>query len=817
MFSRSSQFDKYLEKATSQLLLEPDWDSVLQICDSIRQGDVTPKNAVSGIKRKITADNPHVALFALQVLESCVKNCGGVIHQEIATKEMMEFLKDQVKARQDPVKAKILELIQVWSHAFRNEPVYKVVQDTFHLMKMEGYTFPALKEADAMFTAEKAPEWKEGDVCNRCRTKFGTFNRQHHCRNCGEVFCSKCSSKNSIIPKFGIEREVRVCDSCYDSINKPSSKKSEGGEDDLPAEYLASPLSKQSQVPQQKSEQEIQEEEELQLAIALSQSEHENKEKERSRLRKNYGLYSGSTNERPVSPATEPKAPTATVSAPMIDTADMDPELARYLNRNYWQQRSEENKNQAPTTQPSAPVVAAEPKISGGKVLESYQNGESEDDQEQFLRALQSSLEIFVNRMRSNSQRGRSIANDSSVQSLFSVISNMHPQLMKYTQEQEDLRAHYESLQDKLAQLRDAREALNALRDEHREKKRREMEELERQRQIQMAQKLEIMRQKKHEYLEMQRQLALQRLQEQEREMQMRFEQQKHLTQMRQYQNYGYPQVPQQYGHVPQVGGMMPPGPGMMQQGMPPLQQGMPPVQLQAGIPPGASQAFSPGGSLDGSPVHQLHQQPQNYAHQGGMVPAGASNMGVAPGSMAQGPMSQGSMGGAPTQQVSSQQMYSQPGSQPGYSQAGAPYQAMASTLPTASMSGTYQDPNMTGQNYQQQPLQYNPTTSPPNSLPSQGGMVVNPGYTAPPTQNMDYQAFNMQGMASALPTQTQQQMYNAPQQPQYVGGAPAHHPQGHYQQPGVPPPQMAQGGQAAPSQGPPPVQQAEGELISFD
>lgn len=72
--------------------------------------------------------------------------------------------------------------------------------------------------------------------------------------------------------------------------------------------------------------------------------------------------------------------------------------------------------------------------------LQAYQNGADEGDQEQFLRALQSSLEIFVNRMKSNSQRGRSIANDSSVQSLFTVISNMHPQLMKYTQEQEDMR-----------------------------------------------------------------------------------------------------------------------------------------------------------------------------------------------------------------------------------------------------------------------------------------------------------------------------------------------------------------------------------------
>ena len=57
--------------------------------------------------------------------------------------------------------------------------------------------------------------------------------------------------------------------------------------------------------------------------------------------------------------------------------------------------------------------------------------------------------------------------------------------------------AHYESLQDKLAQLKDARDALNVLREEHREKRRREQEELERIRQIQMAQKLEVLRQKK--------------------------------------------------------------------------------------------------------------------------------------------------------------------------------------------------------------------------------------------------------------------------------------------------------------------------------
>jgi len=43
-----------------------------------------------------------------------------------------------VQKRPDPIKAKVVELIQVWSHAFRNEPAYKVVQDTFSDMKREG-------------------------------------------------------------------------------------------------------------------------------------------------------------------------------------------------------------------------------------------------------------------------------------------------------------------------------------------------------------------------------------------------------------------------------------------------------------------------------------------------------------------------------------------------------------------------------------------------------------------------------------------------------------------------------------------------------
>ena len=62
-------------------------------------------------------------------------------------------------------------------------------------------------------------------------------------------------------------------------ICQQQKKKTEG---DLPAEYLASPLSKQQQKPPKKTEEEIKEEEELQLAIAISQSEAEKGNKKKT-------------------------------------------------------------------------------------------------------------------------------------------------------------------------------------------------------------------------------------------------------------------------------------------------------------------------------------------------------------------------------------------------------------------------------------------------------------------------------------------------------------------------------------------------------
>ena len=71
----------------------------------------------------------------------------------------------------------------------------------------------------------------------------------------------------------------------------------------------------------------------------------------------------------------------------------------------------------------------------------------NDEDLDEFVTTLRTQLEIFVNRMKSNSSRGRSITNDSSVQTLFMNTMAMHSKLLKHIQDQEDKRVHYEGLQ----------------------------------------------------------------------------------------------------------------------------------------------------------------------------------------------------------------------------------------------------------------------------------------------------------------------------------------------------------------------------------
>nr|XP_033806537.1 lateral signaling target protein 2 homolog isoform X2 [Geotrypetes seraphini] len=65
---------------------------------------------------------------------------------------------------------------------------------------------------------EDLPDWVPDDACSyctACKAPFTVIRRKHHCRSCGKIFCSRCSSHSAPLPRYGQMKPVRVCTHCY--------------------------------------------------------------------------------------------------------------------------------------------------------------------------------------------------------------------------------------------------------------------------------------------------------------------------------------------------------------------------------------------------------------------------------------------------------------------------------------------------------------------------------------------------------------------------------------------------------------------------
>ena len=58
------------------------------------------------------------------------------------------------------------------------------------------------------------PSFSKSSLCSQCQARFGFSRFRHHCRNCGESFCGKDSTKRRCLPHFGCHTPLRVCNSC---------------------------------------------------------------------------------------------------------------------------------------------------------------------------------------------------------------------------------------------------------------------------------------------------------------------------------------------------------------------------------------------------------------------------------------------------------------------------------------------------------------------------------------------------------------------------------------------------------------------------
>ncbi|KAM9834714.1 RUN and FYVE domain-containing protein 1 isoform X1 [Syngnathus typhle] len=86
-------------------------------------------------------------------------------------------------------------------------------------LKMEDF-----KEVNKALKGHAWLKDDEATQCKQCQKEFSISRRKHHCRNCGDIYCSTCSSNELALPSY--PRPVRVCDMCHSLLLQRNSSKS---------------------------------------------------------------------------------------------------------------------------------------------------------------------------------------------------------------------------------------------------------------------------------------------------------------------------------------------------------------------------------------------------------------------------------------------------------------------------------------------------------------------------------------------------------------------------------------------------------------
>ncbi|XP_031118833.1 TOM1-like protein 9 isoform X1 [Ipomoea triloba] len=215
-----------VERATSDMLIGPDWAMNIEICDICNHDPAQAKDIVKGIKKRLGSKNSKVQLLALTLLETIVKNCGDIVHMHVAEKDVLHEMVKIVKKKPDfHVKEKILSLIDTWQEAFggaraRHPQYFAAYQE---LLRM-GAVFPQRSERSApVFTPPQShplasypqnvrnPESREDAAETSTEAEFPTLSLSE-IQNARGIMDVLAEMLNALDPgnKEGLKQEVIV-------------------------------------------------------------------------------------------------------------------------------------------------------------------------------------------------------------------------------------------------------------------------------------------------------------------------------------------------------------------------------------------------------------------------------------------------------------------------------------------------------------------------------------------------------------------------------------------------------------------------------
>ncbi|KXS09207.1 hypothetical protein M427DRAFT_64587 [Gonapodya prolifera JEL478] len=133
-----------VNKATDENNTSEDWNSILDIADRVKSTDAA-RSAVSALIARVQHRSSSVVLSSITVADALIKNCGVVLHREIASRAFLDALKTRLADRtlHESARNKILESIQSWANSMKSDPSLGYVQETYRNLMAQGHRFPS--------------------------------------------------------------------------------------------------------------------------------------------------------------------------------------------------------------------------------------------------------------------------------------------------------------------------------------------------------------------------------------------------------------------------------------------------------------------------------------------------------------------------------------------------------------------------------------------------------------------------------------------------------------------------------------------------